>query len=118
MITCLVPVEEDNELAKFGSLNSTIHSIMEELVPEAAYFSDIEGGRVGYIVVNIEDTSQIAASRDDSRGLEQSDPGNRASVPEGRLERRVRTESSYIMLAGALDPRPFLWRKRTFHVLP
>jgi hypothetical protein len=61
MITCLVPVEEENELAKAGSLDSTIHSIMEELVPEAAYFSDIEGGRVGYIVVNMEDTSQIAA---------------------------------------------------------
>ncbi len=61
MITCLIPVEKENELAKAGSFDSTIHSIMEELVPEAAYFSDIEGGRVGYIVVNMEDASQIAA---------------------------------------------------------
>jgi hypothetical protein len=61
MITCLIPVEEENELAKARSLDSAIHSIMEELVPEAAYFSDIEGGRVGYIVVNMKDTSQIAA---------------------------------------------------------
>jgi hypothetical protein len=33
---------------------------MEELKPEAAYFSDIEGGRSGYIVVNIDDASQIS----------------------------------------------------------
>lgn len=62
MITCRIPVEKGEELAKAGSLHSTIQSIMEELKPEAAYFSDIEGGRVGYIVVNIDDASQIAAT--------------------------------------------------------
>jgi hypothetical protein len=61
MITCSIPVEKGNELAKTDTLDATIHSIMEELKPEAAYFSDIEGGRVGYIVVNIDDVSQIAA---------------------------------------------------------
>jgi hypothetical protein len=62
MITCRIPVEKGDELAKAGSLGSTIHSIMEELKPEAAYFSDIEGGRGAYIVVNMDDTSQIAAT--------------------------------------------------------
>ena len=33
---------------------------MEELKPEAAYFSDIEGGRSGYIVVNMDHASQIS----------------------------------------------------------
>ena len=61
MITCRIPVEKGNESAKAASLDSTIHSIMEELKPEAAYFSDIEGGRGGYIVVNIDEASQIAA---------------------------------------------------------
>jgi hypothetical protein len=61
MITCRIPVEKGDELAKAGSLHSTIQSIMEELKPEAAYFSDIVGGRVGYIVVNMDDASQIAA---------------------------------------------------------
>jgi hypothetical protein len=61
MIMCRVPMEKGDELAKAGSLHSTIQSIMEELKPEAAYFSDIEGGRVGYIVVNMDDASQIAA---------------------------------------------------------
>jgi sirohydrochlorin ferrochelatase len=61
MITCRIPVEKGNELAKTVSLHSTIQSIMEELKPEAAYFSEIEGARVGYIVVNIDEASQIAA---------------------------------------------------------
>jgi hypothetical protein len=61
MITCRIPVEKENELAKAGSLHSTIQSIMEELKPEAAYFSDIEGARSGYIVVNMDDASQISA---------------------------------------------------------
>ena len=39
MITCRIPVEKANELAKTGRLDATIHSIMEELNPEAAYFS-------------------------------------------------------------------------------
>jgi hypothetical protein len=59
MITCRIPMEKGNELAKAGRLDSTIQSIMEELKPEAAYFADIEGGRVGYIVVNMDDASQI-----------------------------------------------------------
>jgi hypothetical protein len=61
MITCRIPVDKGNELAKTGSLGSTIQSIMEELNPEAAYFSDIEGARGGYIVVNMDDASQIPA---------------------------------------------------------
>jgi hypothetical protein len=61
MIMCRIPVEKGNELAKAGSLHSTIQSIMEELKPESAYFSDIEGARGGYIAVNIDDASQIAA---------------------------------------------------------
>ena len=61
LITCRIPLEKGNELAKAASLHSTIHSIMEVLKPEAAYFSDIEGARVGYIVVSMDDASQISS---------------------------------------------------------
>jgi Domain of unknown function (DUF3303) len=61
MITCPKPVEKGNELAKAGTLGSTIQSVMEELRPEAAYFTDIDGCRGGYIVVNMDDASQIPA---------------------------------------------------------
>ena len=61
MITCRMPLEKGNELAKNGTLAETVQSIMEELKPEAVYFGDIEGARGGYIVVNMDDASQIPA---------------------------------------------------------
>jgi hypothetical protein len=48
MITCRIPMEKANELAMVGSLCSTIQSRVDEL-------------RGGYIVVNIDDASQISA---------------------------------------------------------
>ena len=36
-------------------------SILDELQPEAAYFTDVEGTRGGFLVVNMEDASQIPA---------------------------------------------------------
>ena len=60
-ITCRIPMDKGNELARNGSLGQTIQTIMEELQPEAAYFSDIDGARGGYIVVNMDDASQIPA---------------------------------------------------------
>ena len=35
--------------------------ILEGLQPEAAYFADVEGIRGGFLVVNMEETSQIPA---------------------------------------------------------
>ena len=61
MITCRVPVERGNELAKNGTLGSTVQSILEDLKPEAAYFADMDGCRGGYFVVNLDDASQIPA---------------------------------------------------------
>jgi hypothetical protein len=59
MITCRIPVDKGNELVKNGTLGPTIQSIMEDLKPEAAYFVDVEGARGGYIVVDMEEASQI-----------------------------------------------------------
>jgi hypothetical protein len=50
-----------NELAIDGSLDQTIQSILEEIYPEAAYFADMEGARGGYLVINMDDASQIPA---------------------------------------------------------
>lgn len=61
MITCRVPVEKGNALAKDGTLGQTIQSILEEIGPEAAYFTDVGGARGAYIVVDMEDASQIPA---------------------------------------------------------
>ena len=61
MVTFRIPTEKGNALAKDGSLGKTIQSILEEIQPEAAYFADMDGARGGYMVVNMDDASQIPA---------------------------------------------------------
>jgi hypothetical protein len=61
MITFRVPPEEGNAAMKDGSFIPAFQSVMEDLQPEAAYLADIEGARGGYLVVNMDDASQIPA---------------------------------------------------------
>ena len=61
MLTVRVPTDEGNEMVKNGTLGETIQTILEDIKPEAAYFSDIEGARGGYFVVNVDDASEIPA---------------------------------------------------------
>jgi hypothetical protein len=61
MLTFRVPPEEGNAAMKDGSFMSAFQSVMEDLQPEAAYLADIEGARGGYLVVNMDDASQIPA---------------------------------------------------------
>ena len=57
-----IPTENGNATIKDGSLPTTIQAIMEELKPEAAYFAAVgDGFRGGFVVVNIDDASQIPA---------------------------------------------------------
>jgi hypothetical protein len=61
MLTVRIPTDKGNELVRDGSLGQTIQSVLEEIKPEAAYFADIEGARGGYIVVSMDNASQIPA---------------------------------------------------------
>jgi hypothetical protein len=61
MLSFRIPPEEGNAAMKDGSFMPAFQSVMEELQPEAAYFADIEGARGGYLVVNMDDASQIPA---------------------------------------------------------
>ena len=63
MLTFRIPMETGNKMIKDGSLPETIQTILEDLKPEAAYFSDIEGARGGYLVINMDDASQMPALR-------------------------------------------------------
>lgn len=56
-----IPVEAGNEAAKAGKLGTTIQSILEELKPEAAYFTDDNGQRTAFLFLDIQDASQIPA---------------------------------------------------------
>jgi hypothetical protein len=56
-----IPVESGNAAAKTGKLGTTIQSILSDLKPEAAYFTDDNGQRTGFIVLDMQDASQIPA---------------------------------------------------------
>jgi hypothetical protein len=56
-----IPVESGNAAAKAGTLGTTIQAIVSELKPEAVYFTDTNGQRSGFIVLDLKDASQIPA---------------------------------------------------------
>ena len=56
-----VNVEAGNTAAKAGKRGATIQSILADLKPEAAYFTDESGQRTAFIVVEMQDASQILA---------------------------------------------------------
>src|SRR5215210_3003159 len=61
MVTFRIDPEKGDALIKEGRIGETMESILEELQPETAYFTDVEGTRGGYLVVNMDDASQIPA---------------------------------------------------------
>lgn len=61
MISFRMPTDKANAVIKEGKLPQTIQSIMEELKPEAVYFTDVDGARGGYFIVNMDEASDLAA---------------------------------------------------------
>jgi hypothetical protein len=61
MVTFRIPMDEGNAAVRDGRIGPTLEAILDDLEPEAAYFADIEGARGGYLVVNMDDASQIPA---------------------------------------------------------
>ena len=61
MLSFRVPTEKANPAIKDGSFHRNLQSIMDELKPEAAYFTDVDGARGGYLIVNMDDASQLPA---------------------------------------------------------
>lgn len=61
LLKCRVPMEEGNAAVRDGTLGETIQSIMEDIKPEAAYFTDVDGARGGYFIVHMENASELPA---------------------------------------------------------
>jgi len=59
LISARVPTEQTNALIREGRFPQIFQSIMEDLQPEAAYFTDVDGARGGYFIVNGEDSSEM-----------------------------------------------------------
>ena len=51
--------DESNGWIRDGSIGQKMESILGELQPEAAYFSTIDGTRGGYLVINMDEASEI-----------------------------------------------------------
>jgi hypothetical protein len=54
-------VEAFNTHVKAGTGEKTMQSILGETKPEAAYFTETGGKRTAYLIVNINDASEIPA---------------------------------------------------------
>ncbi|HLL41266.1 MAG TPA: hypothetical protein VK357_16615 [Rubrobacteraceae bacterium] len=61
MISFRMPTDKGNQLIREGKLGETIQSIMEDLKPEAVYFTDVDGDRGGYLIVNMDHASELPA---------------------------------------------------------
>ena len=55
------PLEPFNTLVKNGTAGEIIQKILEDLKPEAAYFSERNGMRGGTFVIDVADASKIPA---------------------------------------------------------
>jgi len=62
LIHISIPVESGNAAARAGTLGSTMQKILQEMKAEAAYFTTTPSGeRGGFIVCDLQDSSQIPA---------------------------------------------------------
>lgn len=54
-----MPLEKFNEEVLNGTAGATIGKILDEIKPEAAYFCAAEGKRGGFLIVNLENASEM-----------------------------------------------------------
>ncbi|MCL2553716.1 MAG: hypothetical protein FWE15_13500 [Actinomycetia bacterium] len=59
LLTAKMDSEKTNQLITDGTLGKTMEGILEELKPEAAYFTAWEGERTALLVIDLDDSSQM-----------------------------------------------------------
>lgn len=61
MLTFSFPAEGGNSLVGSGKINEIFGNLMADLKPEAAYLYPVGGQRGGHFILNLTDSSQVAA---------------------------------------------------------
>ncbi len=61
MLTIRMSTEQANAAVRDGRVGPLLQRAMEQLRPEAAYFGPVDGLRTAYMVIDIDDASQIPA---------------------------------------------------------
>ncbi|HZZ41143.1 MAG TPA: hypothetical protein VFE06_18540 [Acidobacteriaceae bacterium] len=61
MLHVVIPVKTGNAAVREGKLGPAIQKILGDLKPEAAYFTECNGNRSGYIFFDMKDASQLPA---------------------------------------------------------
>jgi hypothetical protein len=59
MMRVTIPVDHGNKAIKDGSLPKIIQSLLQDLRPEAAYFTTLDGLRSGFIVFDLKDSNDL-----------------------------------------------------------
>lgn len=59
LLRATLPHEPFNAFVKDGSASAKMKRILDELKPEAAYFTEFGGHRSALLIIKMEDTSQI-----------------------------------------------------------
>lgn len=54
-----LPIQKFNQAVRDGSVEQKIQSILEDTKPEAVYFTARDGHRGGYLIINMENASEI-----------------------------------------------------------
>ncbi|CAL9298293.1 DUF3303 family protein [Streptomyces sp. R02] len=64
MIKAMLDTEKANEVLRSGKMPALMRETVERLHPEAAYFGPFGGRRTCLLVLDFQDSSQIAATAD------------------------------------------------------
>ena len=61
MLTAQIPAEPFNTLVRQGKAGALLGRILEEIKPEAAYFTEQHGGRSAVLIVDVKEPSRVPA---------------------------------------------------------
>jgi hypothetical protein len=61
MLHVVMPIETANAAIRSGEFGPFVQKVLADLKPEAAYFTETDGNRSGYIFFDMKDSSELPA---------------------------------------------------------